>query len=92
MTFTGSFKTEHTMEDALRTEMRTSRAFFTYFLLFTSVSNCGALAPEWRFGNSLWRQKLSQAPRKKVNFSVFSCILYQFEELSWEIIKIKFFF
>lgn len=35
MTFTGSFKTEHTMEDALRTEMRTSRAFFTYFLLFS---------------------------------------------------------
>ena len=37
-----------------------------------SVSNCGALAPEWRFGTSLWRQKFSQAPRKKVYYSGFS--------------------
>ena len=77
MTFTGSFKTEHTVEDALRTEMRTSRAFFTYFLLFTSVSNCGALAPEWRFrvansgglagfwrfGTFVWREKILGAGR-----------------------------
>ena len=43
----------------------------TDFPVPSSVSKCGALAPEWRFGNSLWRQKLSQAPRKLVFSPVF---------------------
>ena len=28
-------------------------------LMTCSVSNCGALAPEWHFGNLLWSQKFS---------------------------------
>ena len=39
MTFIGSFKTEHTMEDALRTEMRTSRAFFHFLHIFCYSRN-----------------------------------------------------
>ena len=42
---------------------------------WSSVSKCGALAPEWRFGTSLWRQKFSQALRKKVFFLYFKPIL-----------------
>ena len=37
-------------------------------LVSISVSKCGALAPEWRFGTSLWRQNIFGAPRKKVFF------------------------
>ena len=50
----------------------------------SSVSKSGALAPEWRFGTSLGRQKFSQTLRKKVNFRLFG-------KKSWESIKMNFF-
>ena len=45
--------------------------FFESTISLPSVSNCGALAPEWRFWNSSWRQKFSQALRKKCVLGIF---------------------
>ena len=60
--------------------------WFVSFLRFLhSVSNSAALAPEWRFGNSLWRQKFSQALRKNCFLIIFLANLKNYPGKSWEL-------
>ena len=47
------------------------------FSLMTSVVNCGALAPEWRFWDSLWRQKISGALRKIFKNSILPVLVLE---------------
>ena len=48
----------------------------------SSVLNCGALAPEWLFWTSLWRQKISGAGRKKQNIVLFRGKYYSLKYFS----------
>ena len=49
----------------------------------TSVSKSGALAPEWLFWISLWRQKIFGAPRKKHDFYFFGRYFMKILEFEW---------
>ena len=49
--------------------------FDSMFIEIFSVVNSGALAPEWLFWNSLWRQKMFGAGRKILKNKLFPVLV-----------------